>query len=150
MSDHVFQGSSALALDAKGRVTVPARHRETLAGLGETQLTVTHWNSGPGANCLRLWPRGTWLRFRAEIQKLPMNADAWRNFLIGSATDVDIDSGSRVLISPEQRAFAGIEKDVLMRGIGPLLDLWDTGRLNAHIAATTATPMPDSLQNFVF
>lgn len=148
VSEHVFQGSSALTLDAKGRVTVPARHRDVLMSLYEGQLTITHWNSG-GFPSLMVWPRPRWLNARAELLKLPLGADAYRNFLIGSAMDVEIDSASRVLVSPELRAFAGIEREVVMRGVGGRLELWDKSRLDAHTAATMASVMPDAAQNIV-
>jgi MraZ protein len=44
----VFQGPAALTLDGKGRIAMPARHRELLAAMGVHQLTVT---KHPKARC---------------------------------------------------------------------------------------------------
>jgi len=41
-----FQGTSALALDAKGRLNVPARQREVLRAIPEDRLTLTRHPDG--------------------------------------------------------------------------------------------------------
>ena len=101
----VFQGSSALALDGKGRMTVPARHREALAALSSNQLTLTQHPVG----CLLVFPRPAWEGFRTQLLGLPMEADGWRRFFVGSAVDVEVDSAARVLVPPELRAMAGLD-----------------------------------------
>lgn len=146
MADFVFQGSSALSLDGKGRVTVPARHRDLLAAVCANQLTLTKSPDG----CLLVFPRPGWERFREQLLKLPYGAEDWRRVFIGSATDVEVDSGSRILVAPELRAYAGLDKDLLLMGVGPRLELWDAARYAAREAKTMAGPMPEAIQNFVF
>jgi len=65
-----------------------------------------------------VFPRPAWEAFRAKLLALPMSAEDWRRIFIGSAMDVQIDSASRVLIAPELREWAGIERDVLLVGMG--------------------------------
>ena len=77
-------------------------------------------------------------------------ADGWRRIFIGSAVDVDIDSGSRIHISPELRRDAGLVRDVLLIGMGPRLELWDAARYAAHEAAVRQSPMPEAIKSFVF
>lgn len=146
MADFHFQGTSALALDAKGRVTVPSRHRELLMSLAEGQLTLTKHPDG----CLMVFPRPVWADFRAKVEALPMSASGWKRMFLGSAMDVEIDSGARVLISPELRAAAGLAHDVLLIGMGNHLELWDKQRHDAAEAAVLQQPMPDVLQDFSF
>lgn len=141
----VFQGESALTLDGKGRVTVPARHRELLGALADSQLTVTKHPS----RCLLVFPRPAWEQFRDKLLSLPMDAEGWRRIFVGSAMDVEIDGASRVLIAPELRAWAGLERHVTLVGMGSRLELWDSERHAAHEAAVLAQPMPDALRNFV-
>jgi MraZ protein len=141
-----FQGTSALALDAKGRVTVPARHREPLTSLAGGLLTLTKHPEG----CLMVFPRPVWEGFRAKIEALPMSANGWKRIFLGSAMDVEIDSGSRVLISPELREAAGLDRDLLLIGMGQHLELWDKQRHDAAEAAVLQQPMPDVLQDFSF
>jgi MraZ protein len=142
----VFQGTSALTLDAKGRIAVPSRHRDALMESVGGQLTLTKHPSG----CLLVLPRPTWLQFRERLTGLPMEVEGWRRIFIGSAVDVDIDSGSRIHISPELRRDAGLIRDVLLIGMGATLELWDTARHAAHEAAVMQSPMPEAIKSFVF
>lgn len=146
MSTYVFQGSSALALDGKGRITVPVRHREVLGAIADSQLTITKHPS----RCLLVFPRPAWEAFREKLMTLPMGAEGWRRVFLGSAMDVDIDSGSRVLIAPELRAWAGLDREVMLLGMGQRLELWDAGRLAAHEAEVLGAGMPDTLKDHVF
>lgn len=146
MAGFVFQGTSALSLDGKGRISVPARHRDALSALAGNQLTLTQHPVG----CLLVFPRPAWEGFRAQLMGLPMEADGWRRFFVGSAVDIEIDSAARVLVPPELRAMAGLDKDVLLLGMGQRLELWDATRYAAHQAQVMAGPMPDAIKSFVF
>jgi MraZ protein len=142
----VFQGASALALDAKGRISVPVRHRDVLMALAQGQLTITKHPDG----CLLVFPRPAWEGFRDRLMQLPMSAEGWRRIFLGNAMDVEIDGSSRVLISPELRAAAGLSKDVMLLGMGQRLELWDAARYAEHEAKVMAQGLPDALKDFVF
>lgn len=144
--DIVFQGTSALTLDGKGRISVPSRHRDVLATLTNSELTLTKHPVG----CLLVFPRPAWLNFREKLLGLPMNADGWRRVFLGSAIDVEVDGGSRLLIPPELRSAAGLVRDVLLLGMGQRLELWDAARHAVHEQQVMAGPMPDAIQDFVF
>jgi MraZ protein len=146
VAEFVFQGTSALTLDGKGRITVPSRHRDALSALSGQQLTLTQHPVG----CLLVFPRPAWESFRSQLLGLPMEADGWRRFFLGSAVDVEVDSAARVLVSPELRAAAGLDKDVLLLGMGQRLELWDAAKYAAHQAQVMAGPMPDAIKSFVF
>lgn len=145
MSEFVFQGESALTLDGKGRVTVPARFRDALAALCTGQMTVTKHPSG----CLLLFPRPAWVEFRSKLMSLPMASEGWRRLFLGSAMDVDIDGGSRVLLSPELRQWAGLGKDLMLVGMGSRMEIWDRARYKASEDQTLAGPMPEGIANLV-
>ena len=49
----MFQGAANLSLDAKGRMTIPTRHRDALHMQCEGRLTLTKSPDG----CLLLFPR---------------------------------------------------------------------------------------------
>mgnify|MGYP002146805674 CR=1 FL=1 len=110
----VFQGASALNLDAKGRMSIPAKHRDALLVQGEGRVTLTKHPDG----CLLLFPRPEWESFRSRVVQLPMDAHWWRRIFLGNAAEIDLDSAGRVLVSPELRAAAGIEKEVILLGMG--------------------------------
>ncbi len=135
-----------MALDDKGRVTVPVRHRDTLMAQCEGQLTLTKHPDG----FLCVFPRPVWESFRAQLMDLPMAIAAWRRIFLGSAVDVEIDKGARMLVSPELREAAGLNKDVLLVGNGHMLELWDKERHAAHEARIIAQGMPDEIKGFVF
>ena len=79
-----------------------------------------------------------------------MGAEAWRRIFLGSAMDVEIDAGSRVLIAPELRAWAGLEREVMLLGMGQRLELWDAAKLAAHEDQVIEQGMPDALKDHVF
>ncbi|MEX3605296.1 MAG: division/cell wall cluster transcriptional repressor MraZ [Burkholderia sp.] len=138
----MFQGASALTLDAKGRMSVPSRYREAMQGRG----TVTKHPDG----CLLLFPRLEWEVFRAKIAALPMDAHWSRRIFLGNASDVDLDSAGRILVSPELRMAAGLEKEVMLLGMGSHFELWDSQTYIAKEQAAMAQGMPDALKNFTF
>ncbi len=142
----MFQGSSGLALDAKGRMTVPVRHRDTLAQECQGRLTVTRHPDG----CLLLFPQPTWELQREKFAALPVNARAWARIFLGSATDVEMDGAGRILISPELRSAAGLNRDLMLLGMGSHFEIWDAETLAAHERAVIAGGMPESVANLSF
>jgi MraZ protein len=142
----VFQGASAINLDAKGRMSIPAKHRDALAQQCEGKLTLTKHPHG----CLLFFPRPVWEQHREQIASWPMSARAWQRIFLGNACDVEIDSAGRVLISPELRAAVGLEKEVMMLGMGSHFEIWDAAKLAESEAEAVAGGMPDVLSNFSF
>ena len=142
----MFQGASAINLDAKGRMSIPAKHRDALALQCEGRLTLTRHPHG----CLLLFPRPVWETHRDQIAAWPMSARAWQRIFLGNACDVEMDSAGRVLISPELRAAVGLEKEVMMLGMGTHFEIWDAAKLAADEASAVAGDMPDVLSNFSF
>lgn len=140
----MYQGSSALSLDAKGRLTVPARHRDALQVQSEGRLTLTRHPEG----CLLLFPRPVWEVHRERIAALPISARAWQRIFLGNATDIDMDGAGRILVSPELRNAAGLRKDVMLLGMGSHFEIWDTEALAAKEREAMAAGVPEALQNF--
>ncbi|WP_277186947.1 division/cell wall cluster transcriptional repressor MraZ [Caballeronia sp. BR00000012568055] len=142
----MFQGASALTLDAKGRMSIPSRYRDALQIQAEGRVTLTKSPDG----CLLLFPRPEWERFREKVAQLPMNAMWWRRIFLGNAMDLDLDTAGRVLVSPELRSAAALEKDVTLLGMGAHFELWDTQMYQAKEAEAMAEGMPEALKNFTF
>ncbi|KND60175.1 Cell division protein MraZ [Candidatus Burkholderia verschuerenii] len=142
----MFQGASALTLDAKGRMSIPSRYRDALQVQAEGRVTLTKSPDG----CLLLFPRPEWERFREKVAALPMEAMWWRRIFLGNAMDVELDSAGRVLVSPELRSAAALEKDVTLLGMGAHFELWDSQMYAAKEAAAMAQGMPESLKDFTF
>ena len=134
-----------LTLDGKGRLTVPARWRDHLMSTVNGQLVVAKNPDG----CLSLYPLPVWEKFEEELLSLSSEHDSWRRIFIGSATDVEIDSASRVLLPPELRSWAGLEREVKFMGVGPHFELWDMARYDAREALAIAQGRPEPLRNLV-
>ncbi len=142
----MFQGASALNLDAKGRMTIPAKHRDALMVQCEGRATVTRDPHG----CLLFFPRPTWEAHREQIASWPMSARAWQRIFLGNAQDVELDSAGRILIPPELRTAVGLQRDVMLLGMGTHFEIWDAVKLAESEAAAMAAGMPDVLSNFSF
>ncbi|TFW10185.1 division/cell wall cluster transcriptional repressor MraZ [Oxalobacteraceae bacterium OM1] len=142
----MFQGASALNLDAKGRMTIPAKHRDALTVQSEGRVTLTKHPHG----CLLLFPRPVWENHREQIASWPMSARAWQRIFLGNACDVEMDSAGRILISPELRNAVGLTRDVMVLGMGSHFEIWDAAKLAENEQEAVASGMPDVLSNFSF
>ena len=142
----MFQGASFVALDTKGRLSVPTRHRDVLSATSASQLTMTKHPHG----CLMVFPRSEWEKFRDRIASLPMQAQWWKRIFLGNAMDVDMDATGRVLVSPELRAAAGITRETVLLGMGSYFELWDAATYAAQEAEQMKGEMPDVFKDFSF
>lgn len=140
-----FIGTVSLTLDGKGRLSVPARHRDALRTLAGNQLVLTKHPDG----CLLVFPQPNWVPFHDKVAALPMEAQRWKRMFLGGASEVEIDSASRVLIDPVLRSYAGLERDVRLVGLGPYFELWDAARHEADESKLDSGDMPDSIKGLL-
>ncbi len=127
-------------------MSVPARHRDALLLQGEGRVTLTKHPDG----CLLLFPRPEWEAFRARVTQLPMDAHWWRRIFLGNAAEIDLDGSGRILITPELRTAANIEREIMLLGMGSHLEIWDANTYAAKEQAAIAQGMPDALKQFTF
>ena len=125
---------------------MPARHRDALTTGSEGRLTVTRHPDG----CLLVYPRSIWEQRREQIASLPYAARALQRLLLGSAVDLELDSAGRILIAPELRTAAGLERQVMLLGMGAHLEIWDSTRLAEHERQALAEGLPESAAGFTF
>jgi MraZ protein len=143
----VFQGASSLSLDAKGRLSVPTRHRDVLAATAGGQLTITRHPHG----CLMIFPRPAWEQFRERIAAMPLKDQWLKRLFLGNAMDVDMDGTGRILVSPELRAAANIARDTLLLGMGNHFELWDKATHDAKQEADLQAGLQsEALQDLAF
>ena len=119
----MFQGATALTLDAKGRMAVPAKHRDALTAPSEGRLVLT----AHPHRCLLLYPAPAWAPIRAQVLAAPsLQADSAkvRRLLVGFAEDLELDAAGRLLVSPALRQFAALEKSIWMVGQGSHFEVW--------------------------
>ncbi|MDE2612425.1 MAG: division/cell wall cluster transcriptional repressor MraZ [Burkholderiales bacterium] len=132
-----------LTLDQKGRITVPARWREQLMATVGGRLVITK-NADGG---LALYPPPVWEQLERVVLELTADDDPWRRILSGNSEEVEIDSAARVLIPPDLRRWAGLEREVKFMGLGTYFELWDLGRYEVHEAQAIAKGRPEALRN---
>lgn len=119
----MFQGATQLSLDAKGRMAIPARHRDELVKAAEGRLVLT----GHPHRCLLLYPEPAWLPVQEQLSKLssidPRTASIKR-VMMGNALPTELDSAGRLLLAPELRDYAGFDKQVFLVGMGSHFEIW--------------------------
>jgi MraZ protein len=148
--ERVFRGVAQLNLDSKGRLAVPARHRDSLLERCAGHLVIT----ADADRCLLLYPLADWEIIQQKLEGLsnldPRVRELQRR-LIGFAVDVDMDGAGRVLISPELRRFAQLEKSVVLVGQGRKFELWNEERwtqLIENAGGFGAGGLPAELEDF--
>ena len=144
-----FRGIAQVVLDAKGRLAIPSRYRESLAN-GAASIVVT---ADPGG-CLLLYPLAAWEPIQAQLMRLSSFNEPIRNLqrlLVGYADDVEIDTAGRILVPPALRRYARLDKHVVLVGQGRKFELWDDAAWQAQTAkaiAFPATGLPPELEGF--
>jgi len=131
----VFFGETAVNLDAKGRLAVPIRYRDTLAEQCGNRMVLTY--SAFDSGSLWLQSEKAWERIRDDVMGLPNfnpNHRSLQRRLVGSATAVEPDGTGRILIPPSLRQVAGLEKRVVLLGMGNRFEIWDEDTLNSQRA----------------
>lgn len=119
----MFQGAATLSLDAKGRLAIPARHRDALVAASGGQLVLT----AHPHRCLLLYPAAAWEPIRDQVlatSSLNPQTAAIKRLLVGNAREETTDSAGRLLIAPELRQFAQLEKQVWLVGQGSHFEIW--------------------------
>ena len=121
----MYQGSHSINLDAKGRIAVPAKYRDLLASDSNGRIVMTAHTQD---RCVLLYPETQWQQsILPKIEALPtFNKVALRaqRLLIGYACPLELDANGRVLVPPTLREYAGLEKKLMLIGLGKKFELW--------------------------
>ena len=115
----MFMGEYNHTIDAKGRLIIPAKFRETL---GE-EFILTRGLDG----CLSIYPMDEWKSFEEKLKALPRtdkNARAFLRFFVAGATSCELDRQGRILVPSTLREFAGLEKEVVLTGSLTRIEIW--------------------------
>ena len=121
-----FHGEYEATVDAKGRFLLPGGLKKQLPE-GETRFILSRGFE----KCLTLYPIKSWELIIAKISQLndfdPKVRQFRRQFL-GGATEIELDSASRMLLPASLKEFAGLGKDIILAAALDRFEIWDAGK----------------------
>lgn len=129
----MFLGDHQHTLDAKGRVSLPAKFRAEMTG----KLVVAKGLD----ECLYVYPADEYTRF---VDGLLTGSDfdprkrQLRRFFTAGAVEIELDSAGRVSLPANLRDYAHLTKDVAVTGNGNRIEIWDAAAWSAYNGETAA------------
>ncbi|OGS12447.1 MAG: division/cell wall cluster transcriptional repressor MraZ [Elusimicrobia bacterium RIFOXYA2_FULL_58_8] len=119
-------GEYSYVMDAKNRVFIPARFREELAKEDKNYLMVSIGLD----HCLYIFLPSKWEELLAnnmEIFKSENKQEerAFKRFFFGNASDAQLDEQGRILVPQNQKVYASLKKQIVIRGVGNKAEIWD-------------------------
>jgi MraZ protein len=130
----IFRGTFEHALDAKHRLTVPAKFRAALSG-GAVLATSNETESG-AARCVSIWTPQGYEDFTGQVlsglNPLSPQARDLKRFFFNNSFDVELDSANRLMIPAPLMEYANLDKNVVVAGSGECLELWDRDAYNGY------------------
>jgi len=115
----MFMGQYQHSLDPKGRVIIPSKFREQL---GESFILTKGLD-----HCLFVYPKDEWNVLEQKLKSLPFtqkDARAFIRFFFSGAVETEMDKQGRILIPPQLREHARIEKDLMIIGVSNRVEIW--------------------------
>lgn len=122
----MFMSEYNHTIDAKGRLIIPSKFREVL---GE-EFVVSKGMDG----CLFVYANEDWDAFERKLSALPMTnkeARKFTRFFLAGAAQVELDKQGRILLPAPLRDFAGLDKDVVLVGVGNRIEIWSKDKYEA-------------------
>ena len=130
----VFLGTHSPRLDDKGRLTLPAKFRDALAG----GLMVTKGQD----HCLFVFPRAEFEEMARKVAQAPFTNEAvraYQRYLFAGTDEQRPDGQGRISIAAELRRYAGLSKDCAVIGAINRLEIW-IARLGSATWRNTRSP----------
>ena len=123
----MFLGTHTPRLDEKGRLFLPAKYREEVAG----GVVLTKGQE----RCLFVFTAAGFAEKAQQLQDAPLSAKASRDYarqFFGSASDETPDRQGRITVPPALRAYAGLDRDCVVVGANTRLEIWDAAAWAAY------------------
>ena len=134
----MFCGEYSHNLDAKKRISLPAKLRDEL---GETVVMTKSVD-----RCVSLYPIERWQDFTAKLDSLPgIETRQVKRVLYAAAFETTVDGQGRVLVTPNLCEYAGLDRSVKVIGVGDHIELWDETRWAAENSSENTADMTSLL-----
>ncbi len=120
----MFKGIHNINLDAKGRLTMPTKYRNTISDQSNGNMVVTIDSE---EKCLLLYPATIFSSIEKKINNLPSftkNHRRIQRLIIGHAEDLELDSSGRILLPKPLRIVAEMSKKITLIGQGEKFEIW--------------------------
>jgi MraZ protein len=120
----MFKGIHNINLDAKGRLTMPTKYRNTISDQSNGNMVVTIDSE---EKCLLLYPATIFSNIEKKINDLPSftkNHRRIQRLIIGHAEDLELDSSGRILLPKPLRLVAEMSKKITLIGQGEKFEIW--------------------------
>jgi MraZ protein len=133
----MFRGHFMHSVDAKGRISLPARFRELVAAGGDQRIVLA-----PDVfdACLHLYPIRAWEALEQRVMELPSlgrSSVRFRRLYVSAAVECELDGSGRVLIPPHLRERTKLDKDAVWAGMGQMLELWSKNEWDRALEMTS-------------
>ena len=109
-------------IDAKGRLSIPARLREELGDVFYVTISTE--------KCLCAYPLERWNALQEKIRGMKMSERHKVRAINAYAARCELDLQGRILLPQELRDFAGLKKGVTIVGNSDWAELWDEDTWN--------------------
>lgn len=122
----MFMSEYSHTIDAKGRLIIPSKFRDAL---GE-EFVISKGMDG----CLFVYANDDWNAFEQKLTALPLinkEARQFARFFLAGAAQVELDKQGRILVPASLREFAGLDKDVVLVGVGSRIEIWSREKWEA-------------------
>jgi MraZ protein len=126
----VFLGTHSPRLDEKGRLFLPAKYLDELAG----GVVITRGQE----RCLSVFAREEFAHLTEKLRNAPMTDKVARDYLrllFSAASDQLPDRQGRISVPAVLRAYAGLERDCVVIGANTRLEIWDARAWETYLAA---------------
>ena len=122
----MFRGRFEHNVDAKGRVSLPAKYRDILSSNYNDRLVITNYDS-----CLIAYPYDEWVTLEENFRQYSImqeDVEVFMHYFISGASECSIDKLGRILIPPILRKHAGLEREIVFVGMITRIQIWDKQR----------------------
>ncbi|WP_439241358.1 division/cell wall cluster transcriptional repressor MraZ [Lonepinella sp. BR2474] len=129
----MFRGATAVNLDTKGRLAIPTRYRPEILEQDQGQMVCT---VDIRQSCLLLYPLSEWETIEQKLLALSNFDPAQRSLqrvMLGYATECELDSAGRILVSAPLRQHAKLEKNIMLVGQLNKFEIWSEAEWHAQI-----------------
>jgi MraZ protein len=143
----MFRGISHITVDGKGRLAMPAKYRDDIAESADGQIVITVDHTD---KCLLVYPMDQWQKVEKTLMSLPNMNKRVRNMqrlIMGHAAELELDAQGRVLLPAPLRAYASIDKHVVLVGQASKFELWDADLWEASREAWLLEAQDDDASN---